>query len=59
MILMDDLRTDLGTLLLSRGYEISQSYVDRMRNLSPALLEQRVRIHVSRPTSRSPHADGD
>ena len=47
MILMDDLRTDLGTLLVSRGYEISQSFVDRMRNFSPALLEARVRIQVA------------
>jgi CheY-like chemotaxis protein len=50
MILMDDLRTEQGTLLLSRGYEVSQSFVDRMRNFSPALLEERVRIHMSRPT---------
>jgi CheY-like chemotaxis protein len=48
MILMDDLRTDLGTLLVSRGYEISQSFIDRMRNFGPGLLGERVRVQVVR-----------
>jgi response regulator RpfG family c-di-GMP phosphodiesterase len=46
MILMDDLRTDLGTLLVSSGYEVSQSFVDRMRNFGPGLLEERVRVRA-------------
>jgi hypothetical protein len=46
MILMDDLRTDSGTLLVSRGYEISQSFIVRMRNFGPGLLEERVRVQV-------------
>ncbi len=48
MVLMDDLRTELGTLLVSRGYEISQSFIDRMRNFGPGLLEERVRVQVTR-----------
>jgi CheY-like chemotaxis protein len=48
MVLMDDLRTELGTLLVSRGYEISQSFIDRMRNFGPGLLEERVRVQVLR-----------
>jgi CheY-like chemotaxis protein len=48
MVLMDDLRTELGTLLVSRGYEISQSFIDRMRNFGPGLLEERVRVQVMR-----------
>jgi CheY-like chemotaxis protein len=48
MVLMDDLRTDLGTLLVSRGYEVSQSFIDRMRNFGPGLLEERVRVQVAR-----------
>ncbi len=47
MILIDDLRTDLGTLLVSSGYEVSQSFVDRMRNFGHRLLEERVRVRVS------------
>jgi hypothetical protein len=48
MILVDDLRTDLGTLLVSRGYEISQSFIDRMRNFGATLLHERVRVQVVR-----------
>jgi hypothetical protein len=48
MILMDDLRTDLGTLLVSSGYEVSQSFVDRMRNFGSGLLEERVRIRIEK-----------
>lgn len=51
MILMDDLRTEMGTLLASRGNEISQSFIDRMRNLGPGLLAERVRVQVVRPAS--------
>jgi hypothetical protein len=51
MILMDDLRTDLGTLLVSSGYEVSQSFVDRMRNFGAGLLAERVRVRISRTES--------
>jgi response regulator RpfG family c-di-GMP phosphodiesterase len=54
MVLMDDLRTDLGTLLVSRGYEISQSFIDRMRNFGPGLLEERVRVQVNRTAVEKP-----
>jgi hypothetical protein len=55
MVLIDDLRTEMGTLLVSRGYEISHSFVDRMRNFGPSLLEELVRVQVTRtsPTKAS------
>ena len=49
MIILDDVRTDVGTLLVSRGYEVSPSFVDRVRNYSPRLLEKRVRIERAEP----------
>jgi hypothetical protein len=49
MIILDDVRTDVGTLLVSRGYEVSPSFVDRVRNYSPKLLEKRVRIERAGP----------
>jgi CheY-like chemotaxis protein len=60
MILMDDLRTELGTLLVSRGYEISQSFIERMRNFGPGLLEERVRVQVIRavPAKAAREASG-
>jgi CheY-like chemotaxis protein len=57
MILMDDLRTDLGTLLVSRGYEVSHSFIDRMRNFGSGLLDERVRVQVTRP-AESKHPSG-
>jgi CheY-like chemotaxis protein len=44
MIILDDVRTDRGLLLVSRGYEVSPSFVDRVRNYGSGLLEKRVRI---------------
>jgi CheY-like chemotaxis protein len=52
MILMDDLRTDLGTLLVSRGYEVSQNFIDRMRNFGPGLLDERVRVQLTHGAPR-------
>jgi response regulator RpfG family c-di-GMP phosphodiesterase len=49
MIILDDVRTDVGTLLVSRGYEVSSSFVDRVRNYGPKLLEKRVRIERAAP----------
>ena len=46
--LMDDLRTDLGTLLVPHGYEISLSFIDRIRNFGPGMLEERVRVRHAR-----------
>jgi hypothetical protein len=42
MIMRDDLRTDEGTLLASRGYEISPSFIDKMKGFGPGILAQRV-----------------
>jgi HD domain-containing protein len=61
MILMDDLRTELGTLLVSSGYEVSQSFVDRMRNYAPGLLAERVRVRTrtaSAPTVKPAESAG-
>jgi hypothetical protein len=59
MILMDDLRTDLGTLLVSSGYEVSQSFVDRMRNFGPGLLAERVRVRISGTASATTYQGED
>lgn len=48
MILMDDLRTELGTLLVTRDHEISHSFIDRMGNSEPVLLEERLRVRLKR-----------
>jgi hypothetical protein len=37
-----------GMVDLSRGCEISQSFVDRMRNFAPGVLQEKVRVPLSR-----------
>jgi CheY-like chemotaxis protein len=51
MTILDDVRTDVGTLLVSRGYDVSPSFVDRVRNYGPRLLEKRVRIQCAGPSN--------
>jgi hypothetical protein len=46
---LTDVRMHLGTLLVSLGYEISQSFIDRVRNFGPGLPEERVRVQLSQP----------
>jgi response regulator RpfG family c-di-GMP phosphodiesterase len=47
MILMDDVRTDTGILLVSSGYEVSESFVNRMRNFGQKVLDEKVRVHMA------------
>jgi hypothetical protein len=46
MTIMDDLRTSKGTLLVPRGFEISESFMARLRNLGSSLLEEKIRVLV-------------
>ncbi len=46
MIMMQDLRTSLGTLLVARGFEVTTMFLQRMRNFGPDLLNERVRVLV-------------
>jgi CheY-like chemotaxis protein len=48
MIMRDDLRTEEGTLLASSGYEISQSFIDKMKGFGPGLLDERVWVSPAR-----------
>jgi response regulator RpfG family c-di-GMP phosphodiesterase len=51
MIFMDDLRSEFGVLLVPRGFEISESFVSRMRNFGAKLLGEDVRVM----TRHTPH----
>lgn len=46
MTFLDDLRTELGTLLVARGFEVSESFVERMKNFGPGILSDKVRVLV-------------
>ncbi len=46
MIIMQDVRTQMGTLLVARGFEVTAVFLERMRNFGPELLNEVVRVLV-------------
>jgi hypothetical protein len=57
MVIMQDVRTHLGTLLVPRGFEVTAMFLDRSRNFGPDLLAEEVKVMVQAakpaPTDRS------
>jgi CheY-like chemotaxis protein len=46
MVIMQDVRTHLGTLLVPRGFEVTPLFVERMGNFGPELLSEIVKVMV-------------
>ena len=46
MTIMNDLRTHQGTLLVPRGFEVSESFLQRLHNFGSGILEERVKVMV-------------
>lgn len=46
MTIMDDLRSEFGVLLVPRGFEVTESFCERMRNFSAAMLNEGVRVTI-------------
>jgi CheY-like chemotaxis protein len=44
MVLAEDARLSTGTLLVSRGYEITASFIERIKNFPPGMLSGEFRI---------------
>jgi CheY-like chemotaxis protein len=44
MVFIDDLRTHVGTLLVPKGFEVTETFLARMRNFGPGILQERVRV---------------
>jgi response regulator RpfG family c-di-GMP phosphodiesterase len=44
MIFMDDLYTQIGTLLVPKGFEVSETFLERARNFGPGILQEKVRV---------------
>jgi len=49
MIIMQDVRTQMGTLLVPRGFEVSGTFLERIRNFGPDLLSEVVKVLVPAP----------
>jgi CheY-like chemotaxis protein len=46
MIILDDLRTHIGTLLVPKGFEVTEAFLERRRHFGPGILQERVRVMV-------------
>lgn len=47
MIIMQDVRTHMGTLLVARGFEVSTMFLERLRNFGPDLQNETVKVLVT------------
>jgi CheY-like chemotaxis protein len=46
MVILQDVRTHLGTLLVPRGFEVSSTFLERIRYFGPDLLNETVKVLV-------------
>lgn len=46
MVIMEDVRTHLGTLLIARGFEVSPPFLERLRSLGASILAEQVKVLV-------------
>jgi hypothetical protein len=44
MIILDDVRTNKGVLLVPKGFEVTDAFIERMHNFAPATLTERIRV---------------
>jgi CheY-like chemotaxis protein len=44
MIFVDDLYTHVGTLLVPKGFEVTEAFLERARNFGPGILQEKVRV---------------
>jgi response regulator RpfG family c-di-GMP phosphodiesterase len=44
MVFMDDLLTQIGTLLVPKGFEVTETFLERARNFGPGILQEKVRV---------------
>jgi hypothetical protein len=48
MVIMDDLRTQVGTLLVPKGFEVTETFLERMRNFGSGILSETVRVMAAK-----------
>jgi len=47
MVLVDEMRTASGALLCPRGYEVTESFVERLRNFRAGIVREPIRVFVA------------
>jgi hypothetical protein len=51
MTILQDVRTQMGTLLVPRGFEVTEMFMERIRKFGPDLLAEQVKVRV--PAAKS------
>jgi response regulator RpfG family c-di-GMP phosphodiesterase len=54
MTILEDLRTQMGTLLVPRGFEVSETFMERIRNFGEGMLAEKIKVLV--PSNKLSHA---
>ena len=44
IVFLDELRTSIGTLLVPKVFEVTDAFLERMRNFGPGILQEKVRV---------------
>jgi CheY-like chemotaxis protein len=50
MVFVDDLYTHVGTLLVPKGFEVTEAFLERARNFGPGILQEKVRVMAAART---------
>ena len=56
MTILQDIRTYMGTLLVARGFEVTERFIERMPNFGPAILGEKVQVRI--PATRAAGVGG-
>jgi len=51
MVFVDDLYTHVGTLLVPKGFEVTEAFLERARNFGPGILQEKVRVMAATRTA--------
>lgn len=46
MTILDDIRTHMGTLLVPRGFEVSETFLEKLRNFGESALAENIKVLV-------------
>jgi hypothetical protein len=56
MVVAEDIRMVSGTLLVARGYEVAQGFIERARNFRAGTVQEPVRVFIPPPPEAAPSA---
>ena len=56
MVLAEDIKTTAGTLFVSRGYEVTDRFIERTKNFNKGFIVEPVRVIISASTTSDPNS---